>query len=160
MNKQPLRRVTRGYVWTLIAGSLVVAVALIVAAWGILAYATSSDPIRSPHIARWTAPALIVLALAGLAWLLWQQALALLRGRRAPRWSLFIVAIFGSFLIWCLGGMASGMAIDETWGSPFAWAIGLAWGVSFLLYWAVLQREIYTDRPMPRWPWETGEDDA
>ncbi|WP_244301297.1 hypothetical protein [Leucobacter insecticola] len=51
------------------------------------------------------------------------------------------------------------MRIDETWLSPFAAVLAPIWAVAALLFWAILARRVYTDRPTPKWPWERAEGD-
>lgn len=148
------REVTRGYVGGLLLAAVIVAAALLVATWGLLALALQRDPISSAGVPRWIAPLLLLAVLAALGAVLWQQALVLLRGRRAPAWGLLIVIAGGSYLLWCLGGVLAGLSIDETWTSPFAAALAPICAVASLLFWAVLARRVYTDRPAPRWPWE------
>ncbi len=154
------RGVTRGYVGGLTAAAAIAATALLIAVWGVLALTLDREPVSSEHVPRWGAPLVLVLALAALAWALWQQALVLLRGRRGPAWGHIVALAGGAYLLWCLGGMLAGMSIDETWVSPFAAALALVWGVVSLLFWAVLARRVYTDRPVPKWPWERREEDG
>lgn len=148
------RGVTRGYVGGLIFAVAVVAVSLLVAAWGVIALLTGVGPVATPGMSM-VAPALIVmLNLAVLAWGLWLQSLVLLRGQRTPPWAHTLVLGVGGYLVWCLGGLAAGLGIQETWLSLYSAALGLVWAICSLLCWAVLARRVYTDRPTPQWPWE------
>lgn len=147
------RRVTRGYAVTLVIAACMVAVALLVASWGALTLFSGRDPVTS-RVGFWVAPLIVVLALAALGAGLWQQTLVLLRGRRRPLWSLLVTLGGGAYLLWCLLGMALGMSISDTWLSPFAAVLPIIWALVTLLFWAVLARRVYTDRPTPSWPWE------
>lgn len=153
------RGVTRGYVGGLIVAADIVAAAALVAAWGLLSLATGVDPVRTPHVPRWSAPLVAALAVGALSWSLWQQALVLLRGRRGPAWEHIVTIAASAYLLWCLGGILAGMSIEETWLSPFAALLAPIWAVVSLLFWAVLARRVYTDRPVPRWPWERKDED-
>ncbi|UOQ57943.1 hypothetical protein MUN78_03635 [Leucobacter allii] len=157
MTSGPRRGVTRGYVGGLIVAALIVAAALVVAVWGLLALGLAREPVAS-ETPIWAAPLILALALGALAWALWRQAIALLRGRRAPAWGLVVAASLGAYAIWSLAGLGAGMRVEETWLSPFAAALVPIWAVAALLFWAVLGRRVYTDRPPPRWPWERDED--
>ncbi|MHA3682668.1 hypothetical protein ACXR2W_00185 [Leucobacter sp. HY1908] len=152
------RGVTRGYVAALIVATGIVAVALVVAFWGVIALSTGTEPVMTEPVARWAAPVVIMFALALLAGSLWRQALTLLRGQRSPAWGQLVVTSGGTYLVWCLGGVLAGMSIDDTWMSPYAVALSVAWALANLAFWAVLARRVYTDRPPPRWPWERAEE--
>ena len=153
------RGVTQGYVGGLAFACVIVAAALTVATWGLTGLLLGRDPVVTDGVPRWAAPGTLGLALGMLAFSLWQQALTLLRGRRAPSWSAIVATAGLAYLIWCLGGLLAGMRIEETWLSPFAALLVPAWGVSAILFWAVLARRVYTDRPAPKWPWEHREED-
>lgn len=154
MNTSPRRGVTRGYVGGLIFAVVIVALALLIAAWGGLALATQGGPVSTPGIGLGVASIIIIVALAVLAWGLWSQALLLLRGQSAPPWAHMLLLGAGGYLIWCLGGLLAGLTIQDTWLSFYAVILGIVWAVASLLYWAVLARRVYTERPTPRWPWE------
>lgn len=148
------RGVTRGYVGGLIAASIAVAVAILIAGWGGLSLASGRPPISTPGIGIAAGEAIILVAVAILAWGLWRQAIVLLRGRRNPPWAHTIAVAVGAYLVWCLGGILVGLRIEDTWLSPFALILTLCWALCSLAFWAVLARRVYTDRPVPRWPWE------
>lgn len=154
MTDGPRRGVTRGYVGGLVFAVVLVAVSLLVAAWGGIALITDSGPISTPGIGLGLAALIVLFALAVLAWGLWQQCLLLLRGLRTPPWTHGLSLGVGGYLIWCLGGLLGGLSIEETWLSAYALALGVVWALSSLLCWAVLARRVYTDRPTPQWPWE------
>lgn len=154
MNLGSRRDVTRGYVGGLTLAAVIVAAALLIATWGLLALTLQRDPVSSDGVPRWVAPVILILVLALLGCTMWQQALVLLRGRKAPAWGLVVAIAVGSYLLWCLGGTLAGLSIDETWVSPFAATLVPICGVASLLFWAVLARRVYTDRPVPKWPWE------
>ncbi len=163
------RGVTRGYAGGLVFAVAIAAFALLLIGWGSLALATGGGPISTPQVGRVVAAVLVVLCLAALAWGLWSQSLVLLRGRRSPSWAHIVLIAVGGYSVWCLGGLLAGLSIGDTWTSPYALVLALAWGLAALLHWAVLARRVYTDRPAPRWPWErrgepgpdwaTGDDD-
>lgn len=150
----PKRRVTKGYVVALIGASVFVAVSTLVAAWGMITLIGEGEPVTTRAVPISAAPLIVFVALGVLAWGFWQLAIALLRGRRTPAWSVVIAHSLAGYLIWCLGGTLAGMSIAETWLSPYAWVILPIWTITLLLFWAVLARRVYTDRPVPKWPWE------
>lgn len=148
------RGVTRGYVYGLIGAAVFLAGSLIVFVWGMLALATDSLPIVTPGVPTPVGLILVVLGLAALGWGMWHQALALLRGRREAHLGLIVAEAFGGYLIWCLGGMLAGLSFSETWLSAYAWLIVPIFAVAAFAFWAVLARRVYTDKSVPRWPWE------
>lgn len=155
-DQSPERRrgVTRGYVVGLIGATGLVALALVVASWGLIGMFSGRQPVSSPGLLPAAAEWIVLLALIVLALGLWLQALALLRGRRRPPWAHTLAIAGCGYFVWCLGGVLVGMSIDETWVSPFALALALIWAIGSLLFWLVLARRVYTERPVPRWPWE------
>lgn len=148
------RRVTRGYVWGLIFAVVIVAFALMLLAWAAISLGTDGGPVSTPGIGFGAAPLAIILCLGVLVWGLWSQSLVLLRGTRAVSLTHMFLVSLGGYLVWSLVGMFTGLSIAETWLSPYALALAVAWAVASLLCWAVLLRRVYTDRPVPRWPWE------
>ena len=148
------RGVTRGYVGGLIFAATIVAASLVVATWGLISLLSDRAPVSTENVARWVAPVAVFIALGLLAWGLWQQAILLLRGRRAPSWAHLIVLAGAAYLAWCLIGTLGGLSITETWLSPFAVVLAPIWAIASLIFWAVLARRIYTEREVPRWPWE------
>jgi hypothetical protein len=154
VNQSHRRGVTRGYVGGLIAAVAIVALALVIAAWGGLSLLLDSEPVTTPGIALSVGPLIILVLLALLVWILWAQSLVLLGGKRSPSWPHILLAAGSAYLLWCLGGMLGGLTIEETWMSPFAAAIAVVWGIAAVLCWSVLARRVYTDRPVPQWPWE------
>lgn len=153
------RGVTRAYVAALVAAVCIVAVALVVALWGLLTLALGRGPITTDGVPTWAAPTIVLVEVLALGVSLWQQALALLRGRVSPAWAQIISVTGASYLLWCLGAMLAGASIGETWLSPFALALAAAALLSCLMFWAVLARRVYTDLPTPKWPWERDADD-
>lgn len=158
MNGGVRRRVTRAYVVALIAATLIFAAALVVVTWGTLGLYLGREPVETVGVALWFGILTIGAGLALLGWLLWHQAVSLLRGNSKPAWRFVIFAMAGSYLIWCLVGTLMGLSINETWLSPFAGVLAPVWGIVTLVFWGVLARRIYTDRPPPRWPWEKREE--
>ena len=150
----PRRGVTRGYVGGLLLATLIVAAALVVATWGFLSLFSEGAPVVTDGVPKWVAPVAILLALAALGWGLWQQAILLLKGRQAPSWAHVVVLAGAAYLIWCIVGVLGGLTINETWLSPFALSLAPIWAVTSFLFWAVLMRRVYTDRGVPKWPWE------
>lgn len=148
------RRVTRGYVGGLIAAVAIFAAALVVAGWGGLTYFTGVMPVETEGIWVLAAEAIVLIGLGGLAWGLWAQALVLLRGKRTPSWPHIIVLAAGMYVLWCVAASLWGMALEETWLSPFALVLAVVWAIASLVFWAILARRVYTDRPVPKWPWE------
>lgn len=148
------RSVTRSYVWGLIFAVVILAFALMLLAWAGIALATGGAPVSSPGISFGAAPVAVLLCLALLVWVLWAQSLVLLRGMRMAPWGHLLLVSLGSYLVWSLVGILTGLSIAETWLSPYALALALSWAFASLLCWALLMRRVYTDRPAPRWPWE------
>lgn len=154
------RKVTRGYVGGLIAATIAVAIALLIAGWGGISFFSGGQPVSSAGVSVFAGELIVLFAIIMLGWGLWRQALVLLRGRQSPPWANILVLTFGAYFIWCVGGLIAGLSIEETWLSPFALAMAVAWGLCSLLFWAVLARRVYTDRPVPKWPWErSGKDE-
>ncbi|WP_336658894.1 hypothetical protein [Leucobacter sp. USHLN153] len=159
MTESPRRGVTRGYVGGLVCAAVIVATALTVAVWGGIALFADRQPVSTESVPVWVAPLLVFIALMALGWGLWITALVLLRGRRSPSWGIIVVLAVGVYLWWNLAGMLGGMSVAETWLSPFAAVLPVIWLIAALLFWAVLARRVYTDRPAPRWPWERHPED-
>lgn len=153
------RGVTRGYVGGLLLATLVVASALVVASWGFIALLGDREPVETDGIAKWVAPLGVFVALGALAWGLWQQAIILLRGHRSLSWAHMVVLAGAAYLLWCIVGTLAGLSIDETWLSPFSIVLAPIWAIASLLFWAILLRRVYTDRDVPKWPWEKREED-
>lgn len=148
------RGVTRGYVWGLIFAVVIVSFALMLAAWSALALLTGGGPVTTEGIGFEVSAFAVLLCIGLLLWVLWAQSILLLRGRRAVSWTHVLLATFGGYLAWSLVGTLTGLSLADTWLSPYALSLALAWGVGALLCWAVLLRRVYTERPVPRWPWE------
>lgn len=153
------RGVTRGYVLGLLAASLIVAAALVLVGWGGLSLLIGRGPVTTDGVPLWFGVLTIVIAMAMLAAVQWRNAISLLKGRKSPDWGSVVVAAGLAYLIWCLAGVLAGMSIGETWISPFAALLAPIWAIAVLLFWAVLARRVYTDRPAPKWPWERHEED-
>lgn len=157
MNGGVRRGVTRGYVFGLIAATLILAAALVVMSWGLLGLLVGHGPIVTDGVPMWFGIIAILTTLVLLGVLCWRQAISLLRGVKTPVWSGVVLAAFGAYLIWSLLGVAGGLSIDETWVSPFALVLAPVWAICVVVFWLVLARRIYTDRPTPKWPWERRE---
>ena len=148
------RGVTRGYVFGLVGAAVVGAFALLLALWGLLAWATDREPISTPGVGLGAASVMFVCCLLLLAWGTWAQSILLLRGRRTPSWAHIITVGLGAYLIWCVVGLAFGLHVEDSWASPFAGLIAMVWALAAFTAWAVLVRRVFTDRPVPKWPWE------
>ena len=153
MNQRPPHRVTRGYVLALIAADAIFACSVLIAAWGLLALTLDTNPVTS-DVSMAAAPVIILVAVALLVWSLWVQALEILRGRRTIQWTQAVILAGSSYLVWCLGGIATGMSVNETWLSPFALILAIVWGLASVPLWLILFRRLYSDRGRPLWPWE------
>ncbi|MEB4614335.1 hypothetical protein [Leucobacter sp. M11] len=151
------RGVTRGYVVGLALMSTVLGIALLVAAWGFIALLGDRRPVTWADAPVFLAPALVILLAAALIWAQWHSAVALLRGRRTPPWATAAVLALGTYLGWGLLGTLGGLPMADTWASPFPLALVVIWPLTLLLFWLVLLRRVYTDRPPPSWPWEKRE---
>ncbi|MGO3148278.1 MAG: hypothetical protein ACTIJ6_11440 [Leucobacter sp.] len=150
---------TRGYVVGLIAATLILAASLVVASWGSIGIALDRAPISTRGIELWFGIITVGGGLVLLGILLWRQALAMLRGSATPAWGIIVGAAFGAYLIWCLFGVLGGLSIDETWVSPFAIVLAPIWAICASVFWLVLARRIFTDRPTPKWPWERRDEE-
>lgn len=150
------RKVTRGFVLGLVAMVTLFGLALVVASWGLLSLWLQVLPVESdvPFI---VAPLIVVVAVAQLFWMLWRVALTLLRGRSAPPWAQsFLVALIG-YVIWGVLGLIAGLTAQEAWFSVFPLALAISWFISVHIFWLLLARQVYTERPTPLWPWERRE---
>lgn len=154
MTESSRRGVTRGYVGGLILATVMVVLALVVAVWGLIALFSDREPVQTPGVVSAAGPVIIAGALGMLAWGLWLQAVQLLRGLRTPPWGHTLVMAVGAYLIWCLGGLLAGLSIEDTWLSPYAATLPVMFALGSFLFWAVLARRVFTDRPPPQWPWE------
>lgn len=153
----PARRgVTRGYVAALIVAAVFVALSLLVACWGFLAYSSGGSTVSSGRPV-WLVPALVFVLLMLLAWSLWGQALTLLRGRVRPAYAQIVSVSLGSFIVFNVLGMLAGLTLSETWLSLYSACIVFSQAVSAFAFWGVLARRVYTLRPTPTWPWEKRE---
>lgn len=132
------------------------AVALLVAAWGLLALALNSKPIESA-VPFFVGPLIVVVAVAELFWMLWRIALRTLRGVTTPPWTLSaLTAVLGVF-IWASLGFVAGFSAREAVLSYFVLALAGAWFVAAIAFWLLLARQVFTDRSTPLWPWERKE---
>ena len=154
MTDRHRRGVTRGYVWGLVFAVAIAGFALMLTAWSLISLASSGGPVSTPGIGFSATAVPVLLCLGLLVWLLWSQSLLLLRGRRQLSWRHLLIASFGGYLLWGLAGTLLGLSLTDTWLSPYALALAIAWALATVLCWAVLLRRVYTDRPAPSWPWE------
>jgi len=152
------RGVTRGYVWGLIFAVVVVAFALMLMAWAGIALATGGGPVATPGVGYGVSAFIVVLCLGLLVLSLWKHALLLLRGRKTLSLGNMLIVSFGAYLLWGIVGSILGLSVGDAWLSLYALALALAWACAMVLFWALLLRRVYTDRPAPRWPWERSGD--
>lgn len=152
------RGVTRGYVIGLALMAAVLAVAVLVAAWGFLSLLLERRPITLESAPVVLAPLLVIVAAGGLVWVMWRTAVALLRGRRTPPWGPAALLALGVYVVWAGVGSIFGLPAGDTWASPFPLALVVIWPLTLTLFWVVLLRRVYTDRPPPQWPWEKREE--
>lgn len=152
------RGVTRAYVLGLLAATLIIAAALVSASWGLLSFVLDSEPVETEGVPLWFGIIAIFVCLGMLGILLWRHAIMLLQGRKTPAWGIVIGAGIGAYFLWCLCGILGGLSVGETWLSPYAALLAPIWVVAVLVFWLVLARRVYTDRPTPRWPWERREE--
>lgn len=150
------RKVTRSFVLGLAAFVAFLGLALLVAAWGLLALATHQKPVRT-NLPFEVAPIIVAGAVLVLYWMLWLEALRILRGRASAAWKYSFLAALAGYLIWAIFGAIAGMTVQETWRSPFALLLAAAWFVSVHVFWLILVRQVYTTRTRPLWPWEKRE---
>lgn len=156
MNKKPAR-VTKNYAVGLVAAVILLVMAILVACWGLLSLFTDTQPVED-SVSFFTAPVLVGVNLVILAVVLWRQTLSLLRGQKA-QWSLALVVPGVVYLVWCLGGLAFGMTINETWISPYAITMAAIWAIGLGIFWGIFLRKLYSSSPeVPKWPWEERED--
>lgn len=158
MHDSGRRGVTRAYVLGLLAATLMIAAALVSASWGLLTLAIGIEPIETEGVPLWFGIIAILACLGMLSILLWRHAILLLQGRKSPVWGIVIGAGIGAFFLWCLCGILGGLSVAETWLSPFAALLVPIWVIAVLIFWLVLARRVYTDRPTPKWPWERREE--
>ncbi|NLA66386.1 MAG: hypothetical protein GX862_10845 [Leucobacter sp.] len=160
MSERRRRGVTRGYVAGLTLAVVIIALTLLIVAWSAISVYAAKEVISTPDIGSAVVPLMLLVLLLLLAWSLWRQALVLLRGRYGPAWAQIVLISVGGYLLWCVMGVIAGLSLADTWVSPYAASLAIVWGVSCLIFWALLARRVYTDRPTPRWPWERDDDDG
>lgn len=152
----PRRKVTKAFVLGLAAMASLFGLAVMVAAWGLIALATNTKPVES-QVPFFVAPLIVIVAVGELYWMLWMIALRTLRGNCAPPWALAALGSAGSVLIWAIGGSLAGFTLSEALLSLFVLVLALAWFVAAMLFWLLLARQVFTERPTPLWPWERKE---
>lgn len=152
----PRRKVTRGFVLGLAAMASFFALALLVAAWGLLALALNSMPVESA-LPFFVAPMILLAALGELYWMLWRIALRTLRGNAAPPWGLALLAALLAVAIWAGLGFLAGLTVSEALFSVFVLSLFLAWLIAAIVFWLLLARQVFTERQTPLWPWERKE---
>lgn len=158
MNTPRRRGVTRGYVAGLVGAAVIVGWALMLLAWSALTLFGDLEVVSTPDVNLAFSPLMVLFLLVILAWSLWSQGIVLLRGRQSPAWTHILLVSVGSYLLWCLLGVLVGMSIQDTWISPYAITLALAWALASIVFWALLARRVYTERPTPKWPWERKDD--
>jgi len=155
-NPVPRRKVTRAFVLALAAMVSIFGLALLVASWGLSALLFGSKPVAG-DVAFFVAPTIILLALATLFWVLWRVALAVLRGRTALPWGAALIAAVSAYFLWGIIGTLAGFTLSEAWFSIYVLELEVVWLLTVFIFWAVLSRQVFTERPTPKWPWEERE---
>lgn len=151
------RGVTRGQTWVILAGVVVAAVATVITSWAFLSLFGDLSPVATAGIAPAIGPGIIVMCAGLLLWVLWGQTLVLLRGDSRVPWGSAVVSAGGSYLVWCMLGMAVGMSVSDTWLSPFAVVLACVWACAVLMGWAVMCSRISAAPGRLVWPWERAE---
>lgn len=145
-------RITKGYAVGLLAADAFFAVALLVLSWGLLSLWLAVSPVTS-EVSNLTAPGILIVCTAMLVFFLWRELISLLKGHR-PAWVLAIIIPGLAYLTWSLLGTLFSMNLSDTWLSPFALVLAVAWLIALLIFWAILLRKLYTGKDRPLWPWE------
>jgi hypothetical protein len=148
--------VTKAFVLGLAAMATLFGLAVLVAAWGLLALATDTKPVES-QVPFFVAPLILVIALAELYGMLWLIALRALRGNSAPPWGLAFLASAGAVVVWAVIGFLAGFSVAEAFLGFYVLALAASWFLAAMLFWLLLARQVFTDRPTPLWPWERNE---
>lgn len=152
MNQRQPRRLTREYARGLVAAVAIFTIAMLVFTWGITAFLLERDPITTT-ISKMTAPAIVLLCLALLIFVLWRDLISMVKGH-PPTYYLLVVVPAGVYLLWSLLTTALNLSISEAWLSPFALGLAACWAIALLLFWWILLRRLYSDKGRPQWPWE------
>lgn len=150
------RRVTRTFVLTLAAFVTIFALALLVGSWGLLSLALDSKPIES-DIPFQATPLVIAVAVFELFWLLWRFALSILRGSVRGPWLFAVLAGALAYLTFGLLELIVGLNPREAFFTVYPLTLALSWFVAVPVFYALLSRQVFTDRPAPAWPWERRE---
>ena len=152
----PRRKVTRAFVLTLAAFTTVLGISMVIAAWGLEALLTNSKPVEA-DLPFFVAPVIFLPEIALLFFLLWRAALATLRGHSGPPWTQMLLVGLGAYLIWAVLGSLSGFSLRDAWMSVYVLSLVIIWMLSVFIFWILLARQVYTERPTPSWPWEQRE---
>lgn len=150
------RRVTRAFVLTLAAFVTLFALSVLVAAWGLESLALGTKPVES-DIPFQVAPLIISLAVLELYWLLWRFALSLLRGAARHPWWFACVAGGAAYLTFGVFGLIAGFTPREALVGVYPFTLFLSWFIAVPVFFALLSRQVFTERPAPVWPWERRE---
>lgn len=147
-----LRRVTRGYVRGIVLVAAVVALSLVIAAWGLSSFLLDANP-GGETAGVLVLPVTLLLATVAAVPCWWQQALSLLRGnpRIARLWLLFELVLVA--VITVAGRMVAHTELFAAL-NVFTLEVVLAFLVAHLVFWMILFRQIYTVKGRPLWPWE------
>lgn len=152
----PRRKVTKAFVLGLAAMTSLFGLAVLVAAWGLLALATDTKPVES-QVPFFVAPLIVFGALGELCWMLWLVALRTLRGNAAPPWGLAFLTSAGAVVVWAVIGFLAGFSVSEALLGFYVLILAASWFLAAMLFWLLLARQVFTDRPTPMWPWERKE---
>lgn len=150
------RRVTRTFVLALAGFVTLFALALLVASWGLLSFALGTKPVES-DLPFQTTPLVISLAVLELFWLLWRFALTILRGTAMNPWLFALITATLAYLTFGTLEVLAGLSPREAFLTVYPFTLFLAWFVAVPLFFVLLTRQVYTNRPAPMWPWERRE---
>lgn len=152
----PRRKVTRAFVLTLAAFTTVFGISLVIAVWGLEALLTNSKPIEA-DLPFFVAPVMFLPEIGLLFFMLWRAALVTLRGRSGPPWTQMLLVGLSAYFIWAILGSLLGFSLRDAWLSVYVVSLVLIWMFSAFVFWMLLARQVFTERPAPMWPWEERE---
>ncbi|MFC4222611.1 hypothetical protein [Lysinibacter cavernae] len=136
----------------------ILASAVVITTWGFLALFSGADPITK-DVPLFVGPLMVGFGMIALLGILLSIGRELLLGRPKFPWLLAVFAGIGPFLVTGIAGFLSGLPPTDTFSNSFVLAIVPIGWLAALLYWAVTVRQIFTDRPRPRWRWENEDDE-
>lgn len=151
-HKPLLRRVTRGYVYTLLLFTQALSVSLIIAVWGLGAFYLQL-PVVQHHAPVWIMPAAVLVHSLSAALFLWHSCLRILRG--TPRVYALLVAVgcCTSLVLFGTARALTGLPLADAFNA-LTWGAVVATAVCSVAAQRVLIRRVYTVKQPPLWPWE------